>query len=112
MVKIRKFVDDVIDNNKAFPSNNIASPFPTTTRNIFSSLDDTKNVFGLDARIKNYLPENAGKWKNYDDLKRIRSGQIHSGGGELNALARYTKPYYKYDKMINEIGLIVNLTWE
>ena len=79
----------------------------TTTTRLFSFLDNNNSnninvnrVNVLDDRIKNFMPESVGKWKKFDEVKKIRSGEVSSGHGESNAWSRYTKPYYKYNKII------------
>ena len=110
MVKnIVKFSDDVLDNKAIrnagkIPTNNNINASTSTTK-LISSLDNSNININrvLDDRIKNFVPENANKWKRYDELKKIRSGEVSFGGGESNALARYTKPYYKYNQMLKQV---------
>ena len=111
MVKnIVRFSDDVL-NNKAvrvagkIPTNTTTTKPSTSTTRLISSLDDSNIKINrvLDDRIKNFVPESANKWKRFDELKKIRSGEFSLGGGESNALARYTKPYYKYNKMLKKV---------
>ena len=110
MVKLNKF-DEILD-NKAF--SNAIDPFslPTTSTSfnnkIFPTLDDNSVIRRLDHldnsnKINKFIPENIDKWTNFDNLKRIRSGNVSSGSGEINALARFKRPYYKYDKMIKKV---------
>lgn len=107
MSKFVKFADDALDNsfynNKINRHSTNSHAFSTTGG--FSIFDNNPSLFhrsvdGLDARIRNYTPGNVSKWKKYDAVKNIRDGRVPSGGGDFNALARYTTPYYKYNKLI------------